>query len=283
MASKGIICISMNVSSLGKRLETLLSWGAHIYLLTEVRASDSMQKSLSRRAARMGYQAIWSRPPPSSETFEVVPGGVSIMVKLPLTVSKMQVSHIALWEGEGRALAGLVTFGQWRCMCVALYGYARSHPKHGMNEAGLLQAALWVEQLTIPVLWGGDLNETCDSSAMVALSKSLNHWRLSCDEATTRTKKGAMASKLVNGAFLDLGPEVHVRRDLWLSDHYPLQAQWSIPDRCQQVWNWPKPMACKERINEHEWTCWPQTYAEWAEYGTSWLAKVFHLLHPKLE
>ena len=116
-----------------------------MYLLTEVRATQAMQKSLSRRAARLGFQAIWSQAPPSSETFEVVPGGgggVAIIVRRPLTVSKMHVSHLAEWEGEGRALAGIVTLGNWRCVCVTLYAYARSRHKPGMNEAFLLQAAL---------------------------------------------------------------------------------------------------------------------------------------------
>ena len=64
------------------------------------------------------------------------------------------------------------------------------------NEAYLLQAGLWAEKLTVPVLWGGDQNETSDSSTVVALSKQLEFWRMTGDESTTWSKKGGRAANL---------------------------------------------------------------------------------------
>ena len=57
-------------------------------------------------------------PPPPSTTFEIMPGGVAIMVQRPFTVSKLQVAALAEWAGEERELAGLVTLGKSTCVGV---------------------------------------------------------------------------------------------------------------------------------------------------------------------
>ena len=56
--------IVLNVSTLAKRLDTLLSWQAHIFALSEVRLSLSSQRSVARRASALGFSALFSPPPP---------------------------------------------------------------------------------------------------------------------------------------------------------------------------------------------------------------------------
>ena len=70
--------MAMNVATLGKRLEALLSLGYHLLMLSEVRVFEAQQRSLSRLAKSIGYSCVWPKPPPSGPTLSVLPGGVAL-------------------------------------------------------------------------------------------------------------------------------------------------------------------------------------------------------------
>ena len=219
-------------------------------------------------------------PPPSS-TFELAPGGAAILVKAPLTIAKLEVPDIRVWESMGRAVAGIITFRAKKWCCVTLYGFAKSHKDHGMNDALLLQTFLWAEKQTIPVMLGGDLNVTSDTSAIVSLSQVVKFWKLNDDTPTTRAERGGAAASaaidhlFVSSSFLDWGVRASVSWDFWISDHFPIVAKWSIPADPPLVWKWPSFMRCKEIKNHPAWECYPTTYVEWSEYATRWLSVVF--------
>ena len=84
-----------------------------------------------------------------------MPGGVAVFAKLPLTIHKLQVADLAEWEKQGRALAAVISSGQETWTCVVSYGFAASHPQHGLNEVMLPQIALWGARLKMPLIWGG--------------------------------------------------------------------------------------------------------------------------------
>ena len=67
--------IVLNIATLSKRLETLLSWQAHVYALSEVRLSLSLsaQRSVARRASLLGFGSLLA-PSPSLCGFCRPPG-----------------------------------------------------------------------------------------------------------------------------------------------------------------------------------------------------------------
>ena len=131
--------VSLNVSSLSKRLEPLITWGKHIYLLQEVRASIQQQHALERRAHAMGMSITFSSPPPPSPTFQTRPGGTAIMVRHPMTLRKVHHPLLQEWDGQGRAAAAIVTWRGVKIMAASLYGFPRGHAKQHCNEVFLAQ------------------------------------------------------------------------------------------------------------------------------------------------
>ena len=122
--------MTLNVSSLARRLEALTSMGLDVLLFSEVRSSLAQQASIARRALALGYHIVWSSPPPASNTFETPPGGVAILVKSCYTLRKLDVQEVSPWERVGRAVAATVLIGSYNFCLICVYGYAASNVEH---------------------------------------------------------------------------------------------------------------------------------------------------------
>ena len=65
--------IALNVRSLMAKLDMILSLPFDVFCLSEVRASWSAKRAMSRVASAAGFAAVWSNSPPPSPTFRVSP------------------------------------------------------------------------------------------------------------------------------------------------------------------------------------------------------------------
>ena len=277
--------MTLNVSSLAKRLEAITSLGCDFVVLTEVRASASQQPSLSRRAKALGYTCVWSAPPPASNTFETPPGGVAIMAKDKHTLRKIRSEEVHCWHEVGRALAAILIIGS-SCVCiVGVYGFAASNREHDMNEVLLTQLGCWVARLKMPALLLGDFNQNTSSSAFLNLCDVTGLWRLSSNEPTTSNRKGQVAETLpldhvmANARMLDFTTSAQVDYSVHLSDHYPIRGELRLPVvPVSSVWKWPRKMEIPDTPVENvEWVFEGSTYTEWADCAVRWLAKTFSI------
>ena len=80
--------IALNVRSLMAKLDMILSLPFDVFCLSEVRASWSAKRAMTRVASAAGYAAVWSNSPPPSPTFRISPGGCAIFVRAPLSVQE---------------------------------------------------------------------------------------------------------------------------------------------------------------------------------------------------
>ena len=90
--------------SLASSLDFLLSLPFQILALTEVRASWSGAKAMSRVAARAGFAAIWSASPPLS--YISGRGGTALLVKQPLSLTSLRSPCLERWFLEARVCVG---------------------------------------------------------------------------------------------------------------------------------------------------------------------------------
>ena len=164
--------LALNVLSLSKRLETVLSLDRDIFLLSEVRVTRSQQASLARRAASLGYQVIWSPPPKASATFALAPGGTAICVRFGVGVSAIRPPHLDRWHALGRVCAAKIILGNETVIVIVTYGFAPDHEDRALNEAMLMQTGLWIAELNAPRLVGR--RSQCDS-ACFSLSSPIAH------------------------------------------------------------------------------------------------------------
>ena len=271
----------LNVATLSRRLETLLGLGFDLLILSEVRATEPQQHSMARRAKRFNYGVVWSSPPPSSRTFAIMPGGVAILAKKPVALTRVRPAALAEWEGEGRVCSAKIVLGSFSMLLVSVYGYPHSHPRCRDNDALLRQVFTWIAEQTLPVLMGGDLNVSIGTSEPLSLVHRLGLWRITDDMPTTMAKStgrptGPPIDHIVcNAKMLDLQIKAKVSYSIPMSDHFPILADFHVRhDNKPLVWVWPKPMRCDEVKNpELQWEEWATTYTEWAEMAATWLAK----------
>ena len=127
--------------------------------------------------------------PPPSNTFQVPPGGIGILVRSPLALGRVRSRETARWESIGRCMPAYIISGAQRLLICAVYGLAPSHPMRSTNEAMLCQLFRWIAGLTVPALLGGDLNVQHGHSEALGLLDSHNLWRVSPDLPTTTTKQ----------------------------------------------------------------------------------------------
>ena len=155
---KKITFLALNVLSLSKRLETILSLNKDLLLLSEVRVSKSQQCSLARRAAALGYQIIWSPPPPATTTAALAPGGTAICAKFGVGVSATTPPNLDRWASLGRTCAAKLVVGEVTFFVIVTYGFAPNHQDRKLNESLLMQTGVCISEMNAPVLWAGDLN-----------------------------------------------------------------------------------------------------------------------------
>ena len=275
-----ITFVALNVQSLSKRLETILSLGKDILLLSEVRVSRAQQASLARRAASLGYQVIWSPPPKASATFALAPGGTAICVRFGVGVSAITPPQLDRWHAMGRVCAAKIVMGSEMVFVVVTYGFAPNHQDRSLNEAMLMQTGLWIAELNAPVLWAGDLNVTVPASPFLALLCTIDLWRIFPDESSTRGKHASSSGKvpidhvIFNSKCLDLCVSCVFDSIAPLSDHHPCIGSFHV---CVQKgmlpsWRWPKPMTIAETDPDTPWSFQGSSYTEWAEHAAEWLA-----------
>ena len=153
------------------------------------------------------------------------------------------------WEMLGRVVVARLMMEEQQIVIIAMFAYPPSHECRASNEELYAQAFAWARGLRDPVLIAGDYNQVVGTSSTLSLAEANGIYRISPEEATTRSKGGGPSGNLVvdhafcNHAFLDLAPVVSVDQTRWLSDHYPISSL-SVKRLCQQTmsWRWPKPM-----------------------------------------
>ena len=193
----GETCISyvcVNVSSLARRIDHVLSWNYDVVILSEVRASRVQKAALSRRAGQLGFHIFFSHAPPASPTFETSPGGVAIAVKHGYTLRKIHPPEFCRWHDLGRAVAGVLLHGDYAVYLGAPYGFPKGHPQQHCNETMLAEIFHWMAGLSTCAIVGGDLNESEGTSTALSLA---DQWRLShiaSFHPTTRGKTNPIAS-----------------------------------------------------------------------------------------
>ena len=135
----------------------------------------------------------------------------------------------------------------------------------------------------MPLLLGGDLNQSPAESSILTLCDLLKLVRVSDDSPTTRSRAGGLSSNvldhvIVNQKMLDLQAHAKVSRDEAISDRFPILGAFRVP-RCDfNVTHWPRPPV----IHSHpcakiEWEGEMRTFVEWSHVVAKWIAKSFQV------
>ena len=137
MIRAGVLrAIALNVRSLAAKLDLILALPCEVFCLSEVRASWSAKRSMSRVAAAAGFSAVWSNSPPPSPTFSVSPGGCAIFVRAPLSAQEIRAPALERWVSEaGLCLAKVCDAGRNTWCFASCYGYPVSHQNRGALSA----------------------------------------------------------------------------------------------------------------------------------------------------
>ena len=281
-AAERVAIIALNVSTLSKRLDFLLSLPFSLFALSEVRLAKPTQASIARRAKSLGFTCIFSGPPPPSPTFAVSPGGTCICAKEELGLRKIQPELLKEWDEKGRLVCGsLAICPQLIIACV--YGFPPSHPLRHTNEEMIAQIFHWASSLTCAVLLVGDWNESISSCSALALSQQWGLHRLNGNQPTTRSKNdGPSSTPPIDHAFcnlhaLDAGCTMNVSREVLISDHYPLTGHFLMTKSDALAWDWPRQTDLSQGlVNWIPWTNFAvKTLTEWNHSAQSWLAASF--------
>ena len=231
------------------------------------------------------YTILFSPPLLPSATCALSPGGVAVCAKSPLSVHIVRVPQAHELYLQGRALVVNCTIYSHSFVCAVVYGFAPSHVSHGSNEDWMKAIGLWIASLKEPALMCGDMNMTTAMSSFLTLCRRVGLWKIGSEEATTRSKMGGAATGaaidhcLANSRFMDYGLNADVRRDIFVSDHYPICGSWYVLKESQwPSWKWPRIM---KKMREPDLTRVPlwefegDTYSEWAEKAVRWVAHLW--------
>ena len=213
------------------------------------------------------------------------PGGTAIVLKRKFAVSDYRCEKFDEWHQKGRLCAAEVTISNSTFLVVALYGFAPSHPDRHTNEAFFTQISIWLNTLTIPVIWGGDFNATVVASPFLSLVRSLDLWRISPDTPSTRGRHALSSGKapidhiLINSQMLDWSITCHCNQIEPISDHHAITGSFKPPCMPRPPsWRWPKPMILPEHpVHDIPWRFHGQTYAEWATCAVQWLHQTYEV------
>ena len=270
------------MATLGKKLLPLLSWGADLYLLSEVRTPWAQQKTLMRLAKAKGYSLLFSPPPPPSPTFSCSPGGVALAAKEHIALRKIFPPTLQRWYEESRLCVCLMTLGDFAAIIVSVYAYPRSNPRREANEEMFTDLFGWMSTLTMPILLGGDFNEARDESSSLSLIYRLDLSFLSSSLPTTRSKTGTLSRGqaidhcIGNTSMKECLAWAEPNYERSLSDHFPLEGTFMCEQTHHQVWHWPAPLRLdKTPLDQVVWTGQPRTYAEWCSIAHKWLCRTY--------
>ena len=149
--------MSLNVSTLAKRMEGILDWGFDLCILTEVRSAATSMPSMQRRAKARGFEAVFSTPPGASPTFSVAPGGVCCIARHPLTIRSFVPPVLKRWEELGRVLCVKV-LASVPFTLMGVYGFPAGHPERRNNDSLIAHVFHAASEMNTPVLIMGDFN-----------------------------------------------------------------------------------------------------------------------------
>ena len=151
-------CISSNIGTLSRKLQTILGIASDLFCLTEVRTACTAIPPASRMAASLGYEVVWGTPPAPTSLSIVAPGGVALFARKPATLRRVHPGELEVWAAQGRLLVATVV---WPCKVhltmVVMYGFPRAHTQAGANEDMISSALLWISSLRTPACLTGDL------------------------------------------------------------------------------------------------------------------------------
>ena len=253
-------------------------------LLAEVRVTRQQQNALLRRAHSLGYSLIFSDPPPASPTFTLAPGGVAIGAKHPHSLRRIRPACLEQWFLQGRVVVGLFVSSSFSCICVSVYCFAESHPKRAANEALIVDIFHWTSKLSHAVIVGGDFNMGAMGCGPLALAHTWGLMRIGDNSPTTRGKTGGVSrGEPIDHVYINVKMRDHaftggVNHDRYLSDHFPLDCQFTIKTTPTVVTRWPRPMKLPlQRQHDPIWSGESPSYTEWASKATRWLAEAFEV------
>ena len=275
--------IAVNVRSLSSRLSLVLSWGFDLLIVSEARVAKAAMKCLARVARASGYDVVFGPAPPPSPTFDVSPGGLAVISKLPISLRRLHPPELDRWDSSGRVVVVQVVNGRDGFIIVAVYGYPLSHVEHGTNESLLTDSLVWSGKTKAPVLMAGDFNETIRSSPMLAAAGEVGMRRVSPNFSSTMGKVTHIAKRPpIDHAFVSKAmwcrfSRCSLRYDLPLADHFPLllslfSSRLSLPS-----WSWPRPPSVLPR-EPVKWVRPPQpavTFVQWSEQWRKWLEQSY--------
>ena len=265
---------AVNVRTLSPRLGTVLGWGFHILVMSEVRVAAAASKAIARVARASGYDALFGNPPPPSPTFSVSPGGLAVFSLLPITLRRVHPPELKRWTDEGRAMIVDAIEGERHIVIVAVYGYAISHKDHAANDDLLSDCLAWSGRQNVCVMLTGDLNETIHSSHVLNSAHELGMRRISPDSPSTAGKNTATSKALpidhafVNKALWESVVSSVFRYDLPLADHFPLVCSLLSSSSPISAWTWPSPPRHlpNQIVNpDLPFRVGARTFAEWSE------------------
>ena len=274
--------IAYNVRSLSAKLSSLLSCPVSLFLLSEVRVSTPRQKALSRAISGQMCSVVWGVAPPPSPTFSVSPGGVAIIARQPWIARPYPIPSLCKWSALARVVSAKIahpTCGEM--LCISVYGSPESHPCRSMNEHMLKDILSAMASVNMPTYMGGDMNVSIPTSEALSLCESLG---IACVSPTrlptTMGRSGDPGDAppidliFANMRARDMVQRSRVNHAITLSDHYPVEVEFSTPKYSFSVMRWPKTMKLGEKKREnvpfpvlHPST----TFKQWQKLTTRWL------------
>ena len=162
-------CISANIGTLSRKLEFVLTIGADLYCLTEVRTPASGIKSMPRAAWNLGSDLSGGCPPEAPNLHSTAfCGGIAVFVVCPGVVRAIFSLSVQKWVLEGEFLTVAFAWpGRIQICSVTMCGFLKAHRLAGMNEKMISAALSWPSSLTASAFLTGD--DTTLSSASLAL------------------------------------------------------------------------------------------------------------------
>ena len=151
----------LNVTTLAKQLDCLLSFNFDLYFLTEVRAPRPSVASLKKRCFAKGFFFCFLFSPPLLLPFLL--RLVAFLANSALSIRPLSPPLLQKWHDIGRTVVAPLILSSGQIALVCVFGLPKAHLEVlecSTNETMLAEVFHWASSLSCPVFIGGDLNET---------------------------------------------------------------------------------------------------------------------------